>query len=509
MPPEAMRLWQRRHNGGLEDTPVSHLDDAQLDAYLAGRGEFTDRASRREAGRHIADCAECSGRLKHAWAGHPESIDHPVGPAGRPSWPLLRVSGRVSRPAVPPRGNGHARGKASPAQVQRAIERPVPPTRETPRAQPIAVAADGDALSGSPWPDLIAALEAVLRPKAAEPPPSRPIRRTPGGGWFVDQPAPEFGDHGLPEAELVDHSADVPALDLDLTRRYQSRAEQSRRRSRRRHVMAAAAMLILAVLLAGAVLKVGAATLSTSQSWRTPAEVFVTPAEVPSTTLFESAAALQAFAESLRATGDSTDSISTIVASVLHPDVRQAINDSTWGDAARVTSPDPTAPSVAQPSRRSPPTSGTSPSAEPSSAGPRLPATRRASSLDTALTTGEWRETGAAAAERQLRHPLLFVSGLGLESIATPGTSGGSFVRIAQVTRGGDRVAIVLSRTASPAGAPPAPPGLGSIRVLPATGTNATAMAMGRWGDVLVTVRADLPADSLRAFMQRLREARD
>ena len=488
---------------------MSHLDDAQLDAYLAARAEFADRTVRREAGRHIADCPECSHRLKHAWSGHPESIDHPVGPAGRPSWPLLRASGPISRPSVPPRGNGGTGSRAPSTQPRRpGVVRVVPPTKESPRVAASVAAEEGDPLTGTPWPALIAALEAVLRPKAAEPAaPPLPLRRTPDGGWIVDEPPAAFeAGHGR-DVEMVDHSGEVPALDLDLTSRYQNRAEQSRRRARRRQVLAAAAMLIFAVLLAGAVLKVGASTLRAGARWETPPAAVTPAAEIPSTTLFESASALQSFAESLRTAADSLDSTSATVASLLHPDVRQAINDPTWGDTARAGAADTVAPPAPDAARQQAPRSPRSET--PTSAGPRLPATRRASSPDLALSTGEWQVSTAAAAERQLGHPLLLVSGLGLESIARPGNSNGAFVRIAQVTRSGDRVAIVLSRPAAPAGSPPAPPGLGAVRILPATDASPIAMAMGRWGELLVTVRAELPPDSLRAFMGRLRELRD
>jgi len=370
---------------------------------------------------------------------------------------------------------------------------------------------EGDPLSGTPWPALIAALEAVLRPKAPEPaaPPPQ-LRRTRTGTWIADETLPELEPEG-DEVELVDHSGDMPELDLDLTRRYQSRAERSRRRARRRQAVVAVAMLILAVLLAGAVLKVGAAALNTEDPWPATAAPFVTPAEVPSTTLFESASALQAFAESLRTAADSLDSTSTIVASVLHPDVRKAINDPTWGENIP-PSPVPDEVTETQPREPAPAPTKPEPSAArnaPAAKGPRLPPARQASSPDTAFTTGEWRATDAAEAERILRHRLLLIPDLGFESIARPGSSSGPFVRIAQVTRKGERVAIVLSRTETPPGSPQAPPGLGSVRVIPASDATSTAMAMARWGSLLVTLRANLPPDSLRALMGRLREARD
>jgi len=366
-------------------------------------------------------------------------------------------------------------------------------------------------LSGTPWPALIAALEAVLRPKAPEPEARpRPLRPTRTGAWAADAPLPAFGDGEGAELDLVDHSADMPALDLDLTTRYQSRAERTRRRARRRQALVAVAMLILAVLLAGAVLKVGAAALNSEDAWRGTATPFVTPAEVPSTTLFESASALQAFAESLRTAADTLDATSMIVASVLHPDVREAINDPTWTGSAPETVGDTT--TAARPREPTPAPARPEPAAArpaPTAKGPELPPTRRASTRDAALTTGEWQVTDAVAAQRLLRHNLLLIPDLGLESIAKPGASGGAFVRIAQVTRAGERVAIVLSRTETPPGSPQAPPGLGAVRVLPANDANATAMAMARWGGLLVTLRADLPADSLRSLMGRLREARD
>lgn len=494
---------------------MSHLDDAQLDAYLAGRAEFADRAARREAGRHIADCPECRHRLRHAWSGHPESIDHPIGPAGRPSWPLLKVSGPIAPPAVPPHGHGPGQTSGPSRQRRRSTEARRSEPREQPHAAQLVIGAPeeaGDPLNGTPWPALIAALEAVLRPKSPEPAaPPPPLRPTRTGAWAADEIPAAIGDDEGIAPELIDHSGDMPALDLDLTKRYQTRAERSRRRARRRQALVAVAMLILAVLLAGAVLKVGAAALDPEDPWRGAPAPFVTPAEVPSTTLFESASALQAFAESLRTAADSLNSTSTIVASVLHPDVREAINDPTWGESVPEAVPETTA--VAPPRARTPAPTKPEPAAArpaaPTAKGPELPPTRRASSRDAALATGEWQVTDAVSAERLLRHNLLLIPDLGLESVAKPGASDGPFVRIAQVTRAGERVAIVLSRAETPPGSPQAPPGLGAVRVIPATDANAPTMAMARWGGLLVTLRADLPADSLRSLMGRLREVRD
>jgi hypothetical protein len=100
----------------------------------------------------------------------------------------------------------------------------------------------------------------------------------------------------------------------------------------------------------------------------------------------------------------------------------------------------------------------------------------------------------------------VLISGLSVESVAKPTNTTGAFVRVAQITESGKRVALVLSRAQSSGDSPP-PAGLSSIRVVPASATSPTAMGAASWGPLMVTVRAELSTDELRALLTRL-EAR-
>lgn len=482
---------------------MSHLDDAQLNAYLSAKAEFADYATRRKAGRHIADCAECSERLKDAWAGHPESIDHPEGPPGRPSWPVPRQTRPIARPAVTPRDGlpdrpSVAAGNAGPA---RAVRPSAPPTAT---ADP-----EDDPLEGTPWPGLISALEAILRP--AKPALETPTPRAEtadadpeleaAAGAAVASLAPDESDRepelaGPPELiapgdprrqeiELADVDS-PPTLDLDLVERYDREARKRRRKNRRFQVFATAATLLVAVGLAGAVLRLGAKAPLVGETFAPRSPWANGVHDTAPTTILESAVIPLVSSDSSETGQDSTDSSATGVDSVPQ--------SATNAPASSARTP--------APSGGDEPAKASTPAPPPK---PR-PTPRRRSSSDTGLTSGYWAETTTAHAERLLGHRLVLISGLSVESVAKPTTTSGAFIRVAQVTSSGKRVALVLSRAVASGSSTPAP-GLSSIQVVPPSETNPTAMGAASWGPLRITVRADLPTDELRALLTRL-EAR-
>jgi hypothetical protein len=126
---------------------------------------------------------------------------------------------------------------------------------------------------------------------------------------------------------------------------------------------------------------------------------------------------------------------------------------------------------------------------------------------DADLGDGQWTITDHAGAEEVLGQPLTVVGGLWIESIARPAEGARQRIRVAQLTQSGER--IVLTVTVAGSGSGQAPAQVTAIRVRPASDATSMTMGTASFGNLLVSARTLLPADSLRVQLQRLRESYD
>jgi hypothetical protein len=126
---------------------------------------------------------------------------------------------------------------------------------------------------------------------------------------------------------------------------------------------------------------------------------------------------------------------------------------------------------------------------------------------DTELGDEGWVITDHAGAEDVLGRPVTIVAGLWVESIARPAEGARRRVRVAQLTQSGERVVLTVTLT-GPANSP-SPPQVTAIRVRPASGGTSMAMGTASFGNLLVSAKSLLPADSLRVQLQRLQESYD
>jgi hypothetical protein len=125
---------------------------------------------------------------------------------------------------------------------------------------------------------------------------------------------------------------------------------------------------------------------------------------------------------------------------------------------------------------------------------------------DTGLSSGEWVETDYAGAADVLGRPVTVVGGLWVESLSKPAEGARRIVRVSQLTQSGERVVLTVT-AAGPAAAGAAQ--VTAIRVRPGSDANPISMGTASYGNLLVTARTLLPADSLRVQLQRLRETDD
>jgi len=126
---------------------------------------------------------------------------------------------------------------------------------------------------------------------------------------------------------------------------------------------------------------------------------------------------------------------------------------------------------------------------------------------DTELLDDQWIVTDHTGAEEVLGRPVTIVGGLWVESIAKPAEGARRRVRVAQLTQSGERVVLTVT-LAGPAGGQ-APAQVTAIRVRPPSEGSPMAMGTASFGNLLVSARSLLPADSLRVQLQRLRESHD
>jgi hypothetical protein len=124
---------------------------------------------------------------------------------------------------------------------------------------------------------------------------------------------------------------------------------------------------------------------------------------------------------------------------------------------------------------------------------------------DTELVDDQWIVTDAAEAATILGMPVAVVGGLWIETIAKPASGSRPRIRVTQLTHSGDRLILVVARAGAPARQPN--PRVTALRIIPASAAYPTTTGTASFGNLLVTAKTELPADSLRIQLGRLTEA--
>jgi hypothetical protein len=180
------------------------------------------------------------------------------------------------------------------------------------------------------------------------------------------------------------------------------------------------------------------------------------------------------------------------------------------GTPARPTTRDSqvTPPPVVQP----PPVSASTPAPAvpapaPAAPPPAAPAEAEAET-DPELIAGYWVRASRGEAETDLGHDIVSVPGFPIASIARPGGGGRSGIRVVQMLDAGVPLELVITRPAflNRGGAATGPDRVTAVRVAAATTPGAPATGSARLGGFLITAKAAVPADDLKAMLARLAE---
>ena len=120
---------------------------------------------------------------------------------------------------------------------------------------------------------------------------------------------------------------------------------------------------------------------------------------------------------------------------------------------------------------------------------------------DEELSAGGWVSSSLASAAGTLGMPLAVIPSLYVESVATPESGGRPRVRIAQLTATGQRIVLTETRAGAPV---PGTPRVTALRIIPASQTYPLTTGTASFGNLLVTAKAAMPGDSLRALLATL-----
>jgi hypothetical protein len=125
-----------------------------------------------------------------------------------------------------------------------------------------------------------------------------------------------------------------------------------------------------------------------------------------------------------------------------------------------------------------------------------------ANDADEELAGGAWAVNDLVRATEVLGVPLAVIPGLYIESIAVPETASRPRVRIAQLTLSGERIVLTETRSGAPVSG--GNPRVTALRIIPASQTYPLTTGTASFGNLLVTAKAALPGDSLRALLATL-----
>jgi hypothetical protein len=124
-----------------------------------------------------------------------------------------------------------------------------------------------------------------------------------------------------------------------------------------------------------------------------------------------------------------------------------------------------------------------------------------AAEADEELAAGGWTASSIAGAADVLGIPLAVIPGLYVESVSVPAGGGRPRVRVAQLTASGQRIVLTETRAGAPV---PGTPRVTALRIIPASQTYPLTTGTASFGNLLVTAKAPLPGDSLRALLATL-----
>jgi len=124
---------------------------------------------------------------------------------------------------------------------------------------------------------------------------------------------------------------------------------------------------------------------------------------------------------------------------------------------------------------------------------------------DEELGAGDWVTTNQAEAAAVLGRPVAIIADLWVESLAMPATGTRPRIRVAQLTESGERITMVVSRS-GPANSS-ALPRVTALRIIPPTEAYPITTGTVSFGVFMVTAKAKLAEETLRALLRRLVEA--
>jgi len=143
----------------------------------------------------------------------------------------------------------------------------------------------------------------------------------------------------------------------------------------------------------------------------------------------------------------------------------------------------------------------------PKPAAPAAPAAAAASvpvapvEADEELAAGGWVMSDLASAVGTIGIPLAVIPGLYVESVSVPESGGRPRVRVAQLTASGQRIVLTETRAGAPV---PGTPRVTALRIIPASQTYPLTTGTASFGNLLVTAKATMPGDALRALLATL-----
>jgi hypothetical protein len=120
---------------------------------------------------------------------------------------------------------------------------------------------------------------------------------------------------------------------------------------------------------------------------------------------------------------------------------------------------------------------------------------------DEELAAGGWVSSDLAGAAGTLGIPLAVIPGLYVESVSVPESGGRPRVRVAQLTASGQRIVLTETRAGAPV---PGTPRVTALRIIPASQTYPLTTGTASFGNLLVTAKAAMPGDALRALLATL-----
>jgi hypothetical protein len=120
---------------------------------------------------------------------------------------------------------------------------------------------------------------------------------------------------------------------------------------------------------------------------------------------------------------------------------------------------------------------------------------------DEELAAGGWVMSDLESAASTLGIPLAVIPGLHIESVASPAGGSRPRVRIAQLTASGQRIVLTETRAGAPV---PGTPRVTALRIIPASQTYPLTTGTASFGNLLVTAKAAMSGEALRALLATL-----